>query len=267
MLGLTRKDLLVWVAVLAVAASALAVLAGCGGTTGASLAPGGEVAQGTAPESPAVVLGGYTFGSTSDHLTHPYFKPTATMPKATWKGWGRFAGQQMTASFASGGSVAGAKTLRILITAPGETTVHQEYNYFAQDTQGNVHMLKYQEINDGNGHSHPGKLVGVAAGRKARFWLVKNSLLTAGYTWYAYEDSSHPNRKTRRFKVLSTTASLRGQTGLLQLQDIEDENGDGAFNQNWTGPDRRQDFYFQKTGVSLFGLTLSNNPAGGFALK
>jgi hypothetical protein len=267
MIGLRGKSAVFSVLALLVALGALAALAGCGGSTSGLPVASGEVTQGAPTDSPAVVLGGYRFGSTSDRLTHPYFRATATTAKITWKGFGTCGGQEMTASFASGGWVARVRTLRVLFTSPGATTVRREYNWFAQDTQGNIHILRRREVDDGTGKKLPAQLVGVAARGKPRFWLVKNSLLKWPYIWYAYEDPAHPTQKTRFFKVLGNSAAVRGAWDLMQLQDIVDVNGDGVFDPTFGGPDRRQDLYFRKTDVSPVAILTAPVVTGGFSLN
>jgi hypothetical protein len=236
-------------------------IAGCGG---ARLGAG----AGNSPtDVPQVSLGGYSFGPTSNVINHPYGMLDATTPQWVLPGWGAWAGQRMTLAFSNGGLVSGVKTLRSLRTSPGDTTQHKEYDWIAQDTRGNIHMLQYKILDDGSGHSYPAHKQGVAAGLRPKFVLPKASVLARGYTWYEYSDAGDPDRRTSRHRILSMDGSVRFRSGLMREEHVYDENGDGVFDPSWSGPDSRSDFYWGPDGYGLYDVTDRMNPAGGWARR
>ncbi len=194
----------------------------------------------------SVTLGGYTFNSTSNVLTHPWYTMNASTPKAVLKGWGSEKGKQMTAVFSNGGLVAGVKTLRI-----GTGSSSASWN--AQDTQGNIHCLAVLD------HGIK-KARGVAvAGQGPWFVLLKASQLTVGRTWTYMAHGLTDNVQDR---VMSTNATYRGRTGLLEVRDIIDSNRDGVFDSSWDGPDVRMDQYLA-SGGHFGGFQIS--ATGGYA--
>ena len=124
----------------------------------------------------------------------------------------------------------------------------------AQDTRGNIHKLKCQILNDGQGKSYAAKLVGVAAGRPAIFELPRSGDIRVGSVWYDRETQS----RQQQDKVLAISASARGKTGLLQVRNISDWNKDGVYDPSWSGPDGRQDLFWQPgNGLVVFKDTLT----------
>jgi len=248
-------------ATLSMAFALVVAIAGCGGAklgAGAGNSPT-DVAQ--------VTLGGYNFGPTSNIINHPYCSGDATTPRWVFPGWGAGAGYRVTVAFSGGGLVSRAKTLRLLLASPGDMGQRKEYSWFAQDTKGNIHELQYQELDDGSGHSSPPVKRGVAAGLRPEFLLPKASVLARGYTWYDYLDHGNPDRRTRRHRILSMDTSVRGRSGLMREEQIEDADGNGVFDPSWSGPDSRSDFYWGPQGYGLYNLTVQMNPAGGFARR
>jgi len=198
-------------------------------------------------DTPTVTLGGYTFNSTSNVLTHPWYTVNASTPQAVLKGWGSEKGKQMTVVFSDGGRVAGVKTLRIgRLGSPSAS-------WNAQDTQGNIHCLAVLD--------HGKKAArGVAVPQQGPwFVLLKASQLTVGRTWTYMAHGLTDNVQDR---VMSTNATYRGRTGLRKVRDIIDANRDGAFNPNWGGPDVRMDQYFA-SGGHFGGVQVS--ATGGYA--
>ncbi|MBM3476348.1 MAG: hypothetical protein FJX75_24005 [Armatimonadetes bacterium] len=222
---------------------AIAVLTGCGG--------GPAPNDGTADVATAT-LGGYSFGPTSNVLTHPSFSATATTPKWVGKGFGEFSGKQTTVSTPDGGLVKGVKTLKMTVSIPGISTM---YFWLAQDSQKNIHYLKAKDGPD------PVRLTGVAAGLKPWFLLPRPADTTDGRTWYEYASA---RQKIRQNKICSTSATYRGKGGLVWLRDIRDNDGDG-FEPAWTGDDGRHDLYLDPTGHGLWGIALS--ATGGYVGK
>lgn len=231
------------IAAVIVSASALCMLQGCGSVATSrtdGLAAAGDAAQ--------VTLGGYTFGSSSNVLTHPYFPITQHTPTWVGKGWGTEKGKQATVSFSSGGLVRKVATLKLTFGP------RKQYRWMAQDSQGNIHYLMGK---DGTGPAWP---EGVAAGLPPSFFLVRDARLTVGYVWYNY---GSPGVKEAQHKVLSRTATVRGKSKLLLLREVDDSNHDGVFDSDWGGPDNRTDFYFQpQVGMWAVQVTSSGGYAG-----
>jgi hypothetical protein len=156
--------------------------------------------------------------------------------------------------------VAGVRTVLLRLTSPGPKTPVVELNWLAQDTQGNVHMLKKQNLNDRNGRRYRAELVGVAAHR-VWFVLPRASTLRKGRSWYCYT----AERALRRYQVLSMSATLRGRSGLMQIQDVGDTNADGKFDPTWSGPDYRSDHFWGRGGYGVYGGVYAANGSTGFA--
>ncbi len=227
------------VAFVVVSLTALLVVAGCGSGSSRSSTEGTA-----ASDQPTVTLGGYTFASNSNVLTHPYCTANAA---SQWvgQGYGSFKGKHMTATFSNGGLVAGVKTLKTTATFPGSS--HTNASWLAQDTLGNIHHLQNEE-----------NLQGIARGLPAWFYLRRPADLTQGARWYEYwKDPSGKLFKARQVTIKSLSATWRGGSGLLWRQEITDGNGDRIFNPKWGGPDQRIDEYYSPTTHGLKGLQLT----------
>ncbi len=218
------------VAFVVVSLAALLVVAGCGSGSSRSSTEGTA-----ASDQPTVKLGGYTFASNSNVLTHPDLTAHAGTPQWVGQGYGDARGLQMTMSFSAGGKVAGVNALHLTIASPGGNPL--EF-WLAQDTQGNVHYLKAQF----RGDPAP-RLTGVAAGQPPYFWLPRAAAITPGRTWYDVKSGT----RLHQDRILSTSATWRGATGLVQLREIHDDNGDGNFSPVWSGPDSRHDMFSNPT--------------------
>ncbi len=227
-----------------VSLTALLVVAGCGSGSSRSSTEGTA-----ASDQPTVKLGGYTFASNSNVLTHPYFTANASTPREVLKGWGSEKGKQMTISFSSGGLVRNVATLKLTLTLGPAN----QYRCLAQDSQGNIHYLKSR---DGTG---PVRYEGVAAGLPPSFFLVRDARLTVGYVWYNYFS---PGVKDAQQKVISRTATWRGMSKLLLCREVDDSNHDGVFDPSWGGPDHRSDHY---SGTSGHGGGVQTSATGGYA--
>jgi len=234
------------------AIAALLGLMGCGGSA--------DNEAGSSDE-PAVVVGGFTFGNGSATLSHAYLVASATTAPRTLAGYGGQSGRQMTETFASGGTVAGINALKIIHDRPGNTQRRRDAVWIARDSLGNLHVLQRKVLNDGSGGSSSLRKIGVAAGEPAAFLLLRSADLTVGRTWF---EQLHGQRVLRN-RVLSTTASSQGKTNLLQVQTIEDANGDGMFSTSWSGPDVRTERFWEAS-VGVHDLRLAVSPSlTGFA--
>ena len=219
------------------------MVAGCGG----SGAPPGTVVQDGAAtglsDAPAVTVGGYTFGTNSNRLNHPFFKATPTTANWVYSGRGTCQGQVRTCLFSDGGLVAGVKTVgfRMWDVGPEQPPGGDRVDvWMAQDTQGNIHGLKYQGTR-ANGHRQPTQLTGVAAGGPPAFWLPRAGQLTLNHTW----TWTMSGKVVHQWKITNLNGRIGGKSGLLVVRGISDQNGDGTFNPSWTGPDDRDDNWFQ----------------------
>jgi hypothetical protein len=226
-----------------------AVLAGCGTLPSASTGDPGD--------RPAVTLGGFAFGAKSNRIVHRYGSYSAGTRSLVAKGWGSKAGKRLTMTFRDGGLVARVKTVRMEVRQPahGNNGTAEDWRWLAQDTQGNVHFLKRQRVDDGLGHSSPPSLEGVAAGGQALFALPRAAALKVGHAWYRYQGG----KRQTRWKVLSTSVAWRGGRGLLRIEMIFDTDGDGKFEPT----DERNDSYF-RPNVGWYGETRYGPLQGGF---
>ena len=241
----SRVPRVVMVAFVVVSLTVLLMVAGCGAGSNRSSTEGT-----TASDQPTVTLGGYTFASNSNVLTHPDFTAKSTSPMWTGKGYGSQSGSQITSTPSDGGLVAGVKTLKFTVAfAPSSVKAF----WYAQDTLGNIHELKYK-----NG-SKPAVGRGVAAGQPAWFVLRRAADLTKGAKWYDYENGV----KVQELTVMSVSATWRGTSGLLWLREVFDANGDGVFNPNWSGPDTRTDSYYNPATHAATGIQVA--ATGGYA--
>ncbi|MBM3501352.1 MAG: hypothetical protein FJX74_22085 [Armatimonadetes bacterium] len=234
------------------ATAALLGLIGCGGSGDNEAGPS---------DAPAIVVGGFTFGAGSANLNHAYLLASATTSQRVFLGYGGQSGRQMTETFSSGGTVAGINALKVITDRPGNTQRRRDAAWIARDSLGNVHVLQRKVLNDGSGGSSPLRKLGVAAGEPAAFLLLRSADLTVGRTWFEQSQG----RRVLRNRVLSTAASSQGKTNLLQVQTIEDANGDGTFSTSWSGPDVRTDRYWEAS-VGLHDVRIAVSPSlTGFA--
>jgi hypothetical protein len=218
------------------------VIGGCG--AGSSL---------TSPvDLPMILLGGYSFWPNSAKIKHTWIVVSPSTGKMTYAGYGGNRGRSMTLTFSNGGSVRGVATVRFL---SAQTVGNSHSAWAAQDQAGNIHDLRMQSGMD------PAQLAGVATGGKPWFFLPRSSVLKPGYVWYGYQGG----KAKERSQVLSVSASMKGKTGLLYVQTIWDENGDGKFSPTWGGkPDYRADYYFDRN----HGLyVMQTDASSGFVRK
>ncbi len=239
------------VAFVVVALVALLVVAGCGGGTSRS-----SGAAATASDTPSVHLGAYDFAGNSDLLTHPDFTLNSTTPAWIGAGYGDCTGHEMSVSFASGGLVLGVKTLKMTLKLPFPAQPTQ-FQWLAQDTHGNVHVL---QVKTG---VEPSRLVGVAGGYPAWYWLPRPAAMAAGFIWYRAEGAAAPIRITQDW-IMSMSATWRGKNGLVFVRMIEDSNHDGLFQTGWAGPDKRRDIYYSPVAHTFYGTQVT---AGGGYVK
>ncbi len=234
-----------WILLAASGMALVPLMVGGCGQGAAPVAPLGQSTLATNPtDGPTVTVGGYTFGSNSNRLSHPFFKATSTTPNWVYSGIGTCAGDVRTCLFSDGGLVAGVKTLRMSKRdiddedpAPG----WWEDFWYAQDTQGNLHTLRHQVTRNNKGKKEPAQLWGVAAGDPPAFWLPRASQLTLNHIW----TWSMSGKVVYQCKVISLTGEVGGKSGLLVVRGISDQNGDGVFDPGWNGPDKRDDNWYQ----------------------
>jgi hypothetical protein len=227
---------------MAAAVGALLAAVGCGGGNSRSFG-----VTPSAADTPNVIVGGYEFGVNSSTLKHPDLYVAPSSPDWTGAGYGIYAGRTLTLAFAPGGLVAGVKTLRWATTIP---PVGASYQWLAQDTLGNIHVLQVKSPGD------PTRLVGVAGGYPAFFWLLRGADMTLGRTWYRAEGPFAPVRITQ-FRVTATGTNWRGGTGLLCVRMIEDTNRDHVFDPAWGGLDKRIDIYYDPVRHAMYGAQMA----------
>jgi hypothetical protein len=237
------------VAFVVVSLGALLVVGGCG--AGSTRSAGG------AADAPAVTLGGYTFPSNSQNLTHPDLTVNPATPQWVGVGYGSCSGKTMSTTWAAGGSVAGVSTLKMTLKIPLPAEPVQ-YQWLARDTLGNIHVL---QVKTG---AEASRLVGVAGGYPAWFWLPRPASMTPGHTWYRVEGSFAPIRITQN-RIMSTSATWQGKAGLVAVRMIEDTNHDGVFQTTWPGPDTRRDIYYSPGKHSFYGSQVM--AAGGYVIS
>jgi len=246
-----------WIRLAVIGIAVVALMAGGCGQGVAPVGPAGQSTLAANPtEGPLVTVGGYTFGSTSNRLNHSFLKANPTTPNWLYTGTGTV-GWARACIFSDGGLVKGIKTLRVDMndTGPGQPVGGWfEAWWLAQDTQGNIHHLKHQVIRNDNGQKEPAFLLGVAAGGPVAFLLPRSSQLTLGRTWYW----SFGGKVAYQCTITSLAGRISGKSGLLVVRGIYDANGDGTFNPNWTGPDRRDDFWYQPSFGWLYFQHRSN---------
>jgi hypothetical protein len=250
------------------------LLTGCSGT---ARTIGGSVGNEALYENPnyapkvdqdgdvaAVTLGTYTFNSSSHKISHAYMAGQPDSPGSVLGGWGAAQDRFSVIDLSYGGLVSGVKTLRLRSTGSTEIVANQlqfsdELYWIAQDTAGNVHFLKLKRLAGPFG-ARPAETVGVAAGGAA--CLVLPAALPVGKVWYFYSKGT----KVTQSKVVSLSASAQGKNGLMQVQYVGDMNGDRKFSPNWTGPDDRDDEYYEP-GKWLYTSKVVANPGGGFTQR
>jgi hypothetical protein len=206
---------------------------------------------------PTKDLGGYTFTTTSNKPTHPYLTLKPDSDGIVVEGWGEQLNALGFLDCSYGGVLSGVKTLRIRETVrlKKPNKLFDTLLWLAQDTAGNVHKFKYKNVISGYTAS-----MGVTRGDPACFLLPTN--LTVGKTWYTYYRGVQEEQE----KVLSLNATSQGQTGLLQIQHIHDDDYDGTYDPSWTGPDDRDDLYYLPV-LGLHSRTLTMGPDGGLVRR
>ena len=102
----------------------------------------------------------------------------------------------------------------------------------------------------------------MTGGKRARPAVNRRFLLprgtAVGRTWYHERSGT----QLRRYRVISRTATAAGHTGLLRIQIIDDDDANGVFQPLWSGPDRREDQFWEGT-AGLFRVLTGISPDGG----
>lgn len=152
-----------------------------------------------------ITLQGYTFASGSATLTNSYF-PASAGKVIGFIGYGAWAGSSYTWTFTPGESIQGIATLRekgTMTNSSGETTVLFD-SLLAQDTQGNVHVLK-------NISGDTSTLSGIAAGQAATFLMPGNPKVGDGFGPSANYTGT----------VIALDETVGSYTGVLHTQFVE----------------------------------------------
>ncbi len=210
---------------------AMLLLAGCG----SSRAPRGMLPLGSDLISPAAVvnLGGFDFAANSYRIQHPYFVGNEFTPPLNFIGFGPGeAGGAETHVYEDGGQVQGVHCLLYSMAERDQNgdVVGSVKVWAAQDTRGNVQILKLQEEE----MTSP-ELVGVAAGQgPAR--LLRDDV-SAGKAWWLIPGQA-------KCRSMGEGQSFGPRNDLLRVMVCFDDNEDGVFQFAWNSPDEREDWYF-----------------------